>query len=206
LGPTVSFTIDAISFFLSAVCIAMTVVMMGAGAMNAVGLLVLKHSLGLDETAFGYLSPLQTFFSLLSAVLVGSAARKLKRVHLLVPVGLAFATLSMTLYAAAQNIWWIVAALPLMGVANVVLTLGAGTTTQRLVPDHLMGRVNAVLGMPVTASILLSAGVAGVVARYTEPRLIMVAAAVLIGLGAVSAYLGLWEVPAIEIPPAAAAG
>lgn len=239
LGPKVSFTVDAISFFLSAVCIAMvavsgkvetpahgrqfwpefkeglrfglgsptlrttmiamTLAMAGAGAINALGLLIIKQSLGMPETTMGYLSPLQTLFSLLAAITVGTAARRLKRVHMLIPVGLAFATAAIAMVAGARNIWVFAAGMPLVGVANVVLNLGASTTMQRLIPDQLMGRVSSVLHMPIVGAMLISAGVAGAIARVVDPQSIMGYSAALIALGTISAFMGLRKV---ELPAA----
>jgi MFS family permease len=183
-----------------AIIIALTILMAGAGAINALGMLIISNSFHLSEETISYFAPVQTLFGLLSAVLLGTAARKLRRVPLLVPAGLATFAVAFAFFTFAPNIWWFAAGLPFMGIGNTVMNLGVGTTTLRVVPDRLLGRVNAVLTLPINGAMMLSAGVVGAVARYIDPRYILAFAGVWIIVSAVSAYAGLRDVVFDDAP------
>lgn len=244
-GAKLSFGLDAATFFLSALCIALvrssgaiqassarpaflqelkvglqfcwknrtirailvsiTVLMLGAGVINSMGVLMVQKVLGLPETALGYVAPLQAAASLVTVLAIGASIRKARRAPMLVALGMGIGAVGIGLIAGALNLVWLAAGTMAVGVANVVLNLGASTTMQMVVPDRMLGRVASVLSVPGSVAMVLSAAVAGVVALQVSPRWLLGFAAVVIGLAAVSAYLGLRGV-VLEESPAAAAG
>ena len=179
---------------LRAIILSASVLYLGAGAINSLGIYLTERVLGLDETTFGYTSTLMTAASLLTAVTVGSTARKSRRAPLFVALGMGVAAVGIALLAGALNIGFLVGSNVLIGVANVLMGLGAGTTMQSVVPDQMLGRVSAVFNIPTTSAMLLSALSGGALALLVNPRWILGFAALTTGLAALYAYIGLRNV------------
>jgi MFS family permease len=246
MGATLSFGLDALSFFLSALCIVLvttsgavtaaaqaarvsfmselkeglrfcweckpiraiiigaTILFVGGGAINSLGIVMIEKVIGLDMQTFGYISPLQPLTSLIVAIIIGAAARKSRRAPLLVAAGMAVAAIGIGVLSVASNIWGAGISMVIVGIGNVVMNLGSSTTIQSLVPDEKMGRVMGVFGVPLTAMMLVSAAVAGALAQSVNPRWVLGVAAVMIALGALAAFLGLRSVQLDVAEPEAA--
>jgi MFS transporter, DHA3 family, macrolide efflux protein len=174
-----------------AIITAGAILFMGGGAINALAIVMVQKVLGLAPEAFGYISPLQPLASLITALAIGAAARKSRRAPLLVAAGMAICAVGIGVMGAATNLLALGVSTVIVGVGNVLLGLGISTTMQSVVPDSMMGRVSGVFNVPLTAAMLTSAAVAGAVAETVNPRWILLFAAVMIALGAVSAFAGL---------------
>lgn len=171
--------------------IALTVLFMGAGAINSLLVFLVKKSLGLPEEMVAYASTAMPVGWMLSAMAIGGLARRVRRPPLLVAAGLGVAGLAMAIIAVAPDLVWLVVGNLFIGLANALLNTGLPVTIQSLVPDNLRGRVFGALGTFPVAAMLISAGAAGVLAQGMDPRLIVGAAAVGAGVATAVAWLGL---------------
>lgn len=176
----------------------------GAGAINSLGVILVRSILGLNEASMIAPSTAQPIASIVAAVAIGSAARKLKRAPVLVAVGALLGAIGIGLTGAALNIWWLVTGGVIVGFCNVLLNIGISTTMQSLVPDEMRGRIGSTIMALPTAATIASAAVAGVLAQTINPRLIIEVAASCLALAALVAYAGLRNVTIGE-PPAATA-
>lgn len=181
--------------------IAFVVLFLGAGAVNSMGIFIIRHGLGLDEAAMAYPSTAQALATLFAALAVGAAARKLRRAPLLVPAGLLVGGGGILLMAASPSLYWLVAGGAMVGLCNTLLNIGMSTTMQTLVPDSMRGRVFGLMGSLPVAGMLVSAAVAGFLATQINPRLILGGAGGFILLAAVVAYAGLRNVLLPRLEP-----
>ena len=90
-------------------------------------------------------------------------------------------------FGLSKNIWLSVAALAVLGGADMLSVYVRQTLVQLVTPDHMRGRVAAVSGLFISASNELGEFESGLVARFLGP----VGAAVFGGVGALIAT-GLW--------------
>lgn len=153
---------------------------------SAVLLLFVQEELGLDEIEFGLL---------LTAMAVGSVVGSLTARRVVERLGRG-TTVWLTLLAAvalpalhaAPNVWVVASASALFGLAGVLWNIVTVSLRQTIIPDHLLGRVNAVyrfLGwgsMPIGA--LLGGELAarfGLRAPFFAGSLIMVVGVAVLG-------------------------
>lgn len=184
--------------------VAFSVLFLGAGAINSMGIFIVKNALNLDESLMAYPSTASTLAMLVASVAIGAAAKKLRRAPLLVPAGLLVGSAGILTMAGAPNLIWLIAGGVLVGICNTLLNLGMTTTMQALVPDHMRGRVFGVVSSIPTAGMLASAAAAGYLATQINPRLILGGAGAIILVAALVAFAGLREVvlPTREPEPA----
>ncbi len=97
---------------------------------------------GLSEAGFGLLITALAAGSLAASAFVAPLTRALGRVRSLLLASALFPMLSLT-PALSSNVWPIATAAVVTGVAAVVWNVTTVTLRQRIVPDHLLGRVNA---------------------------------------------------------------
>lgn len=173
---------------------ALTTMMLGAGAINSLAIFVIRFGLNLPESTFGYVMSISPLATLITALLVGSMAKRIRRVPLLVPAGLAFGFLGIAATAAAPSLAWLVVGGVLIGVCNAILNIGLSTIIQTFVPDSMRGRVLGVGHAIPVSGMVISAGVAGFLAKTINPRYILGGADLFLALGALVGYLGLRSV------------
>ncbi|HWI52387.1 MAG TPA: MFS transporter [Symbiobacteriaceae bacterium] len=165
--------------------------MFGAGAINALTIFVIRMELKLPEETFGYVMSVQPMATLAAAMVVGGMAKRIRRVPLLIPLGLLLGALGIGAIAAALNIGWLLVGSVLVGLCNAVLNIGLSMVMQTCVPDEIRGRVlGSAYAIPM-AGMVLSAGLAGYLAQSINPRLILGGADIFLLLGAVVAFAGL---------------
>ncbi len=90
-------------------------------------------------------------------------------------------------FGLSQNMWLSVAALAVLGAADMISVYVRQTLVQIVTPDHMRGRVSSVSGLFISGSNELGEFESGVVSRFIGP----VGAAVFGGLGTL-AVTGLW--------------
>lgn len=245
LGATGAVTMDAVSFLLSALCIALvsasgavaatgkgadflgelkgglayawgngpvrtmiiafTVLFVGAGATNSLGIFIVRQSLGLSESAMVLPATASPLASVVAAVAIGAAARKLRRAPLLIAFALFLAAAGIGMQAGAPTLAWVVAGSVLIGLCNAMLNIGVSTTLQTFVPDELRGRVFGALNSLPTAAMLASAAAAGYLAQVVNPRFVLGGSALFPLLAGLFAFAGLRNVLLPEPGQAAAA-
>lgn len=90
-------------------------------------------------------------------------------------------------FGLSQNLWLSVAALAVLGAADMVSVYVRQTLVQIVTPDHMRGRVSSVSGLFISGSNELGEFESGLVARFIGP----VGAAVFGGIGTLG-VTGLW--------------
>jgi MFS transporter, DHA3 family, macrolide efflux protein len=189
-----------------ALMISLTVLFVGGGAINAMSIFIIRKALGLDETAMVGPSTASPLASVIAAIAIGAAAKRLRRAPLLVSLGLVLGAAGIGLTAGAPTLSWVIVGSLLVGLCNTVLNIGVSTTVQSFVPDSFRGRVFGVMNSIPTAAMLASAGAAGYLAETVSPRLILGVSAGVLLVAAGIAFAGLKDVllPEPGTKPAAA--
>jgi hypothetical protein len=161
-----------------------------AVALSVVGLFdsllfaVVQHGLHRSPEFFGVLMSAQGAGSILGGV---AAVAMMGRVGATRTVGIALTTL------AAGSVPFLSGSVPLVllgevaaGTAIPWVFVALATTRQQLTPNHLQGRTAAATGLALQAPQLVSTGVGAALVALVDYRLLIVLAAVVIGLA------GLW--------------
>lgn len=174
--------------------IAFTVLFMGGGASNSLGIFIVRNSLGLPETALAYSSTASPVITLIASVVIGAVAGRLTRAPLLVPIGMAVGGLGIGLISGAPTLLWVIVGSGLVGLCNSVMNIGVAALVQSLVPNQMLGRVSSALSTLPMGMMLASAGLAGYLATRVNPRLVLGGSAVLLGAAALVAFVGLKDV------------
>jgi MFS family permease len=145
-----------------------------------------KEELGVSERGFGVLVAVIGGGALLAGMIADRVAAKLgRRVAMLVGAGgPVLATLAI---AAAPVAWWVAAMLAVQMMLGTTWSIIAVSIRQRLVPNHLYGRVNSLFrffafgSMPIGAALGgLLASVAGLRAPYIASAALMCVAFLLV--------------------------
>ena len=182
--------------------IAFTVMFIGAGATNSLGIFIVRQSLGLSESALVLPTTASPLATTIAAITIGAAARKLRRAPLLVPLALVLAAAGIGMQAGALTLTSVVIGAVLIGLCNAMLNIGVSTMFQMFVPDEYRGRVFGALNSLPTAAMLASAAAAGYLAQVVNPRLVLGGSAVFALLAGVVAFAGLRSVVLPERAPA----
>ncbi len=98
--------------------------------------------MGLDAVGFGILSTAMALGSLAGSLLVDRVERRLGRARLLM-VAVVVTAATMAVPGVTTNAWLVGASFAAAGVAVVMWNVVTVSLRQRIVPDHLLGRVNA---------------------------------------------------------------
>ena len=167
--------------------VALSVTMLGIGAVNVLMVPLVVNVLKVPETWFGLVGAGETVGTVLSgAVLAWLAARF--RPQNLVVVGLLGAGLFLALVSTAQHVGLVVLFLFLTGLCIPPISASVQTILQTEVPDDLRGRTSAANNTLTTTAMLLSMAAAGVLADAIGVRLVFVIGGGLVILAGVMAF------------------
>jgi MFS family permease len=141
--------------------------------------------MGLDEVGFGVLSTAVALGSLAGSLLVERVERRLGRGRLLL-VAVVVSAVTMAVPGVSPNPWIVGAAFAASGVAIMMWNVVTVSLRQRIVPDHLLGRVNASYRLLAWGSQPLGALLGGIVGELLGLRAVFLLA----GAGTLVLVLG----------------
>ena len=145
---------------LMTILISVTLVMAGAGALNALGIFFVTHNLHTPVSFFGFLSSVLGAGAVVGAVLASAFAQRLglKRTFWL---SLLAAGVLVLVYARLTNLVPAMVVLFLLGLVTTAVDVAAGPLVLDVTPRELVGRVAALLNPALTLVTMLSVAVAG---------------------------------------------
>ena len=136
--------------------------------------------MGLDEVGFGLLMTALAAGSLVGTALVGPAERRFGRANLLA-LTVVVTALGFLVPGLTADPWLVGAAFAASGAVIMLWNVVTVTLRQRIVPDRLLGRVNASYRLLAWGSQPLGALLGGVAAEVLGLRAVFLLAAVLTG-------------------------
>lgn len=135
--------------------------------------------LGLSEARFGFLLTASAVGSLAASFVAERTERTVGRARLLAGC-VALSGLSYLAMALWSHLAVVAAAFAVTGVAAVLWNVVTVSLRQRIVPDHLLGRVNAGYRLLAWGTMPIGAALGGVLAEYFGLRAVFAAAGVAI--------------------------
>jgi MFS family permease len=177
------------SRILTTTIVALTVSMLGIGAVNV---LFVPFVVGTLDVGAAWLGPVETAQSasmILASGIITFLARRLTSSSI---VTIAMAGIAVTIAAvgAVGTIWQLLIVMFLLGWFVVPLQAAIATILQTSTPDGERGRVLAVLQAAMSASSVLSMGLAGIAGEALGVREVFFGAGALCGVGFVVAVVG----------------
>jgi MFS family permease len=149
---------------LKTILVVSAVAMLGLGSIIVLGISYLETRLHVGAEGYG-----NTIAALGVGILIGGAliSRIAKRVqaHTLVGGSLILVGVSMVAFAGAGNYAVVLVAAAIIGLCMVVARASLDTFTQALVPDEMLGRVQATVQMTLAVSTALAQGLSGALAK-----------------------------------------
>jgi MFS family permease len=154
---------------LRAVMIALSVTMLGLGAVNVLFVPFLIDDLGVSEIYLGAVEASQVAGLVLSGTVVALLATRL-RPSSLVSAGLLGVGVFVGAVSGATAVWHIMVMLFFVGLSVGPVQAGANTLSQTLIEDSMRGRVGGALNTLVSGANVISMGLAGVAAAAVGTR------------------------------------
>ncbi|TMC24944.1 MAG: MFS transporter, partial [Chloroflexi bacterium] len=151
---------------LMTILISVTLVMAGAGALNALGIFFVTHNLHTPVSFFGFLSSVLGAGAVVGAVLASAFAQRLglKRTFWL---SLLAAGVLVLVYARLTNLVPAMVVLFLLGLVTTAVDVAAGPLVLDVTPRELVGRVAALLNPALTLVTMLSVAVRAFTQRWS---------------------------------------
>jgi MFS family permease len=181
---------------------AISLTMLGVGAVNVLMIPMLINDLHIPETWLGATNAGQVIGILISGGLIAGLSSRFRSTNLVV-IGLIGFGISMAGIAGAGSIWYIILIQFVAGLFIPAITASTQTILQVAVPDSLRGRTGAARMVLIILSNLVSMGMAGILADKIGARNVFIisgACAVLGGVAAGVIFRGM-EVETISIEP-----
>ncbi|MCB9422581.1 MAG: MFS transporter [Ardenticatenaceae bacterium] len=182
----------AASRILIGVMAAISITMLGLGAVNVLLAPMLVNEMGLPETWFGGLELAQTLGMILSGATITALAARFKPTSLISTSLIALGVI-LGFFAAINNIWQMFPALFIIGLTTPPVNAGISTILQTGVENQILGRVTGALHAVIQTSNLLSMFLAGVVAAAVGTRNVFLISGVIVviaGLASAQIFRG----------------
>ena len=169
------------SRILLGILVAISVTMLGLGAVNVLLAPFVVNDMGLPETWFGALELAQSAAMILSGAFITALAARFKPTSIisagLIVLGLVFAW-----FSRASALWQLFPLMFLIGLAATPINAGIATVMQTSVSNEILGRVSSALHAVINTMSLISMFLAGTVAALVGVRNVFLMAALLIAL------------------------
>jgi len=149
---------------LTIVLIITAIAMLGIGAIIVLGLSYLNIRLNVQAEGFGYAVSMMGVGILIGGVVLSRLAGRMPA-NVLVGGSLVVVGLAIIAFAAAANYAVVLLTTALIGLCLVIARAALDTFTQTLVPDEMLGRVQAAVNMTIAISTTLAQGLAGLLAK-----------------------------------------
>jgi MFS family permease len=152
---------------LMTVLIVTAVAMLGLGSIIVLGITYLETRLNVEALGYGNAIASVGFGILVGGILI---SRIMGRVQANVLVGgsLIVVGVAMVAFAGAGNYTVVLIAAAIIGLCLVIARASLDTFTQALVPDKMLGRVQATVQMTLAVSTAVAQGLAGVLAKLLK--------------------------------------
>lgn len=180
------------SRILIGVMIAISITMLGLGAVNVLLAPMLVNEMGLPETWFGGIELAQTLGMILSGVTITALAARFKPTSLISGALIALGVI-LAFFAAIQNIWQMFPAMFIIGLASPPINAGISTILQTNVDNQILGRVTGAIHAVMQTSNLLSMFLAGAVATAVGTRNVFLISGIIVviaGLASAQIFRG----------------
>ncbi|HEX6301575.1 MAG TPA: MFS transporter [Acidimicrobiia bacterium] len=172
---------------LRAVLIALSVTMLGLGAVNVLFVPFIIDDLMVSEAFLGAIEASQVAGLVISGTLVAVSASRLRPSHL-VSIGLVTVGIFVGAISGADAVWQVMVLLLLVGLSVGPVQAGANTLSQTLIEDSLRGRVGGAVNTLISAANITSMGLAGVAAAAIGTRNVFLVSGSLVALSGLLAY------------------
>jgi MFS family permease len=149
------------------VLIVSAVAMLGLGAIIVLGISYLETRLNVKAEGYGNAVAAVGIGILIGGALISRIAKRVSA-NVLVGGSLIVVGLSMVAFAGAGNYTVVLIAAAIIGLCIVVARASLDTFTQALVPDEMLGRVQATVQMTLAVSTAVAQGLAGVLAKLLD--------------------------------------
>ncbi len=133
------------------------------GALSGVLVLAARQRLGLADSGFGLLLSTSAVGGVLGTMIYGRLERSLGRTWIL-RVGLLVETLTQLAFAWSTSVAVVFPVFFVFGIHEAAWGATVATIRQRLVPEHLMGRVGSVYSVGLFGSLVVGSTVGGLIA------------------------------------------
>ncbi|HZU66846.1 MAG TPA: MFS transporter [Ktedonobacteraceae bacterium] len=172
------------------VIILAAIVMLGAGALNALDIIFVTRNLHTSASYYGPLTALAGLGTLIGAILAGIVSKRATP-RMILTGSVFLLGVGIILYSLQT---WIVTALIIIFVMSIPqggIEVGAGPLLMQATPRMLMGRVQSVLETAMYGMSLLSIALAGYFAQFIGVNIIFAVGGTLFALGGVVGWLGI---------------
>ena len=173
---------------LRAVMIALSVTMLGLGAVNVLFVPFLIDDLDVSEAFLGAVEASQVAGLVVSGTVVALLATRL-RPSTLVSAGLLGVGVFVGAISGATAVWHIMVMLFFVGLSVGPVQAGANTLSQTLIEDSMRGRVGGALNTLVSGANIVSMGLAGVAAAAFGTRNVFLLSGGLVFLSGLLAFV-----------------
>jgi DHA3 family macrolide efflux protein-like MFS transporter len=140
------------------------VAMLGLGSIIVLGISYLETRLNVEAVGYGNAVAAVGIGLLIGGVLVSRIAGRVPA-NVLVGSSLILVGVAMVAFAGAGNFVVVVVAAVVIGLCLVIARASLDTFTQALVPDEMLGRVQATVQMTLAAATATAQGLAGILAK-----------------------------------------
>ena len=175
------------SRILLGILVAISVTMLGLGAVNVLLAPFVVNDMGLPETWFGALEFAQSAAMILSGMFITALASRFKPTTI-ISVGLILLGLVFAWFSRASNLWQLFPLMFLIGLASTPINAGIATTMQTSVSNDILGRVSAALHAVINTTSLVSMFLAGSLAAFMGVRNVFLLAGVLVVVAGVASW------------------
>jgi MFS family permease len=176
----------ASSRILIGILVAISITMLGLGAVNVLLAPMLVNEMGLPETWFGGLELAQTLGMILSGITITALAARFKPTSL-ISTSLILTGIVLAFFATITNIWAMFPALFFIGLTVPPVNAGISTIMQTSVDNQILGRVTSALHAAIQTSNLLSMLFAGVVATAVGTRNVFLISGIIVVIAGIAA-------------------
>ena len=185
------------SRILIGILVAISVTMLGLGAVNVLLAPFVVNDMGLPETWFGALEFAQSAAMILSSLFITALASRFKSTTI-ISVGLIVLGLVFTWFSRSSSMWQLFIAMFLVGLAAAPINAGIATTMQTSVANNILGRVSAALHAVINTTSLVSMFLAGSLAAFVGVRNVFLLSGALVTVAGIAS----WQIFRGYQPPA----
>ncbi|WP_170205845.1 MFS transporter [Archangium gephyra] len=158
--------------------------MLASGLLEVVQIYLVTQQLGLPEDRLAWLGTALGVSMFAGFALVGVFHQRFEP-RWLPGLGIGVAGVGVGVMAVAPSLWVAIAGTVLVGLGNVLLSVGLGPLVQTYVERDFLGRVMGIFRSVNTGCMLLGAGVAGSLIAIVDTRLVIGSSGVLLVVAAI---------------------
>ncbi len=177
------------SRILIGILVALSVTMLGLGAVNVLLAPFVVNDMGLREEWFGALEFAQSGAMILGSLFITALASRFKSTTI-ISVGLIILGSVFAWFSRSSSMWQLFVTMFLIGLAAAPINAGIATTMQTSVANEILGRVAAALHAVINTTNLISMFLAGSLAAFIGLRNVFLLA----GLLAMVAGIASWQI------------